>query len=149
MKTGFKIATLESVSDVLEMMKEFNTIDNYQFNKKITEKNLRDFLCNPELGRLWLIQIDGMIIGYIVLTFGFSFEYQGKDAFIDEFFIREDFRKKGIGKRTLEFVLSKAEKLGVKALHLEVEKHNNANRLYKGMGFDSIGRELLTKRLVN
>ncbi len=41
MPTHFEIATLEFAKDILEMMGEFNTIDNYRFNKKITKKKPR------------------------------------------------------------------------------------------------------------
>jgi len=98
------------------------TTVHLEFNRK----NLENFLCNAELGRLWLIQIDDRIIGYIVFTFGFSFEYQGKYAFIHEFFIKEGFRKKVSVKERLNLYYPRQKKLDVKAIHLEVENHINA-----------------------
>ncbi len=147
MTASFEMASLESIPHILAMMEAFNAIDHYPFHRERTEKILADFLGTTELGKLWLIRIDGELIGYIVLTFGFSFEYKGKDAFIDEFFIKKGFRNRGIGKKTLEFALSEAKKMNVKALHLEVENHNRASRLYKKIGFAPSQRTLLTKRL--
>jgi GNAT superfamily N-acetyltransferase len=43
-----------------------------------------------------------MAVGYIVLTFGYSLEYLGRDAFIDEFYLRESYRGRRWGRRTLE-----------------------------------------------
>ncbi|QLG44389.1 GNAT family N-acetyltransferase [Costertonia aggregata] len=149
MEIHFEIATLEDLPDILEMMQDFNAIDNYPFNVKITEQTLMDFLGNTSLGRLWLTYMDDKIVGYVVLTFGFSFEYKGRDAFIDEFFIKKDFRHKGIGKKTMKFVLTAAKKLHVNAIHLEVEKHNKiGSKLYLKSGFNSTDRDLLTKCLI-
>jgi GNAT superfamily N-acetyltransferase len=43
-------------------------------------------------------------IGYIVLTLGDSLEYHGRDAFVDEIYIRESHRGKGIGAQAIKFV---------------------------------------------
>ena len=72
------------IPKILEMMEAFYAIDDYPFDGQNAEATLRHFLENENLGRLWLIQSGSQIVGYIVLTFGFSFEYSGKDAFIDE-----------------------------------------------------------------
>jgi GNAT superfamily N-acetyltransferase len=84
----------------------------------------------------------------LALTFGFSFEYGGRDAFIDEFFIKEGFRGKGIGKLVLKLLEPLALEAGVQTLHLEVEPHNSAgNQLYLNAGFKSNDRILLNKAI--
>lgn len=89
-----------------------------------------------------------MAVGYIVLAFGFSFEYQGHDGFIDECFIKDGYRKKGIGGKAMEIVEAEAATLGIRALHLEVERDNEkGNRLYVKQGYRNNNRLLLTKRL--
>ena len=135
-------------SDVLAMMASFNKIDGYNFDTKIGAKNLEEFSSNVSLGRLYLIKFQGTNIGYIVLSFGFSFEYKGRDAFIDEFFIKPAYRNKGVGSATMDFIESEAKQLNVNAIHLEVEPHNlNAQGLYLNKGYKSNNRILLTKKL--
>jgi ribosomal protein S18 acetylase RimI-like enzyme len=146
MKVIFTQALEEKIPEILLMMEEFSSIDNYSFDKEIRQQNLIEFIHNPNLGRLWTINVNQNTIGYIVLTFGFSFEYKGRDSFIDEFFIKEEFRNKGIGLKTMEFLFLKAVELNIKAIHLEVENHNtNANRLYIKQEFKENNRTLLTK----
>jgi len=41
------------------------------------------------MGRVWLIQYQGQVIGYVILTLGYSLEYGGRDAFIDEQLARQ------------------------------------------------------------
>jgi len=139
---------MNDAPSILEMMASFFAIDDYPFDRNVTNDNLLHFLSTPSLGRIWLIQQDDVIVGYIVLAFGFSFEYLGRDAFIDELFVKEEFRDKGIGTRAMSFVEQQAKLLQVKTIHLEVERHNvKGNRIYSNRQYTDNGRLLLTKRL--
>jgi ribosomal protein S18 acetylase RimI-like enzyme len=142
----FELANSETIPNVLEMMEDFYSLDDYPFDNEKNEKNLKVFISNPELGRLWLIKFENQIVGYICLTFGFSFEFGGRDAFIDEFFIKAEFRNMGIGQQTMDFIENESKELEVKSIHLEVEKHNKTgNKLYLNKGYVDTGRHLLTK----
>jgi GNAT superfamily N-acetyltransferase len=107
-----------------------------------------EFTRNRALGQFWLICINREPVGYVVLTLGFSFEYRGRDAFIDELYLRPEHRGKGIGRRTLQFVEHQAQKAGVNALHLEVSRDNRAAlQLYLHSGYVNHDRYLMTKKL--
>lgn len=95
-----------------------------------------------------MIEHEGADIGYLVISFGFSFEYGGRDAFVDELYIVEGHRRKGIGKTVLQLAEKWALEMGIKALHLEVENHNEqAHRLYLNRGFKNNDRTLMSKRI--
>jgi GNAT superfamily N-acetyltransferase len=148
MSVTFTTAQQEDIPEILEMMADFYAIDHYPFDAALNQKNLEYFLANGDLGRLYLIREESETLGYIVLTFGFSFEYGGRNAFIDEFFLKSAARGKGIGTQTMKFVTEEAKKLEIKALHLEVENHNErANQLYFRQGFTGKNRSLLTKKI--
>jgi ribosomal protein S18 acetylase RimI-like enzyme len=148
MKIQFREAAKEDIPDILAMMKAFNAIDNYAFEPELREQNITWFISNKELGRMWMIPDNAAVIGYLVLTFGFSFEFKGRDAFVDELYLHEDYRSKGIGSMAIDFVLHEATLLGIKAIHLEVEKHNEkGNRLYTKKGFKEHNRFLMTNFL--
>lgn len=146
MKVALRTASKSDFEEVLSMMKDFNAIDHYPFDRELRHRNLIEFTQNENLGRLWVITWNGSSIGYIVLAFGFSFEYGGRDAFIDEFFIKKDYRNKGIGKGTLQYISKAAIDLKINAIHLEVEKHNTgANELYTKSDYRGKERVSLTK----
>lgn len=146
MRAAFQPAQSADIPSILEMMERFYQIDAYPFDEKKNRRNLELFLANQELGRLWIIRNKALAVGYIVLAYGFSFEYGGRDAFIDEFFIEAPYRNRGLGRLTMEFVAEQAKELGVHALHLEVENHNEkGNRLYELQGFKGKERAMLTK----
>lgn len=132
----------------MQLMVDFYAIDHYPFNREKSERNFLLLIGNPALGRLWLIADGDQIIGYVFLAFGFSFEYGGRNAFIDELFLKPEWRNRGIGKTVLAFIEEQAMELGVQTLHLEVEPHNAAGLgLYSSRGFKDSGRHLLVKRL--
>jgi diamine N-acetyltransferase len=148
MEIYFREAPLEKLDAILGMMKDFSAIDNYAFNREERKENLFRFTASKEMGRLWTIYADELMVGYAVLAFGFSFEFGGRDAFIDELYITESYRNKGIGGKTLEFIFANAPALGIKAIYLEVEKHNEkGNVLYVKKGFKDHNRHLMTRSI--
>jgi hypothetical protein len=56
LKVDFKIAGEAHVPEILAMMEQFNAIYNYPFEREKTQKNLVEFLANPNLGRTWVIK---------------------------------------------------------------------------------------------
>ncbi|MBE0663571.1 MAG: GNAT family N-acetyltransferase [Bacteroidales bacterium] len=140
----------EDSQAILDMMADFNAIDNYPFDRQKCLENLNILIRDKQIGRIWMIQSDDAPAGYIVLTFGFSFEYKGRMAMIDEFYIIEKYRNLGIGLKTMEFIHATATELGVNTILLEVENQNEkAKRLYFKQGYSGKDRSLLTKCLKN
>lgn len=136
----------DEIDTLLSMMKNFYAIDNYEYNAGIGKKTALELIENKQLGRLYIIKENLDYVGYIALTFGFSFEYNGRDALIDELYIEENWRNKGIGKLAIEFIVQQTKQLGVNAIHLEVEQHNkSAYELYRKSGFKENDRILMTK----
>lgn len=148
MQVEFAEANQTSIHDILEMMQNFNAMFDYPFDRVRVANNLSFFVHSKHLGQIWTIHNENLIIGYLVMAHGFSFEYGGRDAFIDEFYLKQSFRSMGIGKMALDFVSTQAQRLNIKAIHLEVELENaKAQQLYLKNGFVDNRRTLLTKRL--
>jgi len=144
MAPTYKSITVSDIGVLVAMMREFYAIDNYPINSGISENLFKEFISDTNLGKAWLIFSENEIIGYLILTFVFNFEYQGKIAFLDELYIREKSRGKGIGKQTLQFIQAEARKLGLKHIYLEVESHNEkAQQLYLSSDFDFHKRKLM------
>lgn len=109
---------------------------------------LEKFLGDAELGQAWLLWAGEKPAGYVILTLGYSFEFRGRDAFVDELYIEAEFRRMGLGRRAMEFLEERARELGVNAVHLEVDRGNDAAaELYRRSGYADQGRFLMTKWL--
>jgi GNAT superfamily N-acetyltransferase len=91
---------------------------------------------------------DGAAAGYVVLTFGYSLEFNGHDAFVDELYVEEGHRGKGLGGLAVRLAEDTCRTMGVRALHLEVDRENHrARAVYEKAGFEDRDNHLLTKRL--
>ncbi|MEZ4701586.1 MAG: GNAT family N-acetyltransferase [Rhodothermales bacterium] len=108
---------------------------------------VRPLLGDNAFGRIWLIDVDGVPAGYVAVCFGYSIEFGGRDAFVDEFFLDEAFRGRGIGSAVLDLLPDAVAPFGVRALHLEVGRDNDrARRLYGARGFEARDGYLLMSR---
>ena len=107
-----------------------------------------DFLTAPNLESGWLLETNRQFVGYLVLAFAFSFEFGGRNAFIDELYVVPEYRRRGIGWQALQFAVRTARQGGVSALHLEVSPKNLAAlELYRRAEFLDHDRYLMTRWL--
>ena len=144
----FRPAREQDVDAIIEMIRRYYDEENYPFAEVETRQAVNELIRDEHLGRLWVADEQGHIVGYLAVTLGFSLEYQGRDAFIDELFISEDARGRGLGREALLIAETYCRRLGVRAVHLEVEPHRErARKLYRQTGFEDHARSLMTKRI--
>lgn len=133
---------------LVALMGEFYAEAGYPSNQQRSAEAFAALLSDERLGTVWLIQSGGHAVGYLVVTLGYSMEYGGADAFIDDLFVRPGFRNIGLGSAAVEEARAFCLTRGVRALHLEAEKGNvAAQHIYRRAGFRSHDRELLTLQL--
>lgn len=148
MDIAFTEADRADIDMLLDLMAEYYAFDHIPYDRQEARAALEGLMSDRSLGRVWLIRAGGEAAGYCVLTLWYSLEFRGRAAFVDELFVKERFRGKGIGTKALAFLAETARLLGVKALRLEVEKKNvDAIKLYGTSGFESEDRDLMTKRM--
>ncbi|MEZ9526859.1 GNAT family N-acetyltransferase [Enterovibrio norvegicus] len=134
--TTLQRSSLDDLALILPLVADYHAFEEIESTESMRENAVRKLLNNPDFGCVWLIYSDGHLAGYIALCLGFSIEFNGFDAFVDEFFLSKSFRGKGIGTEVLVAIKREARKLDVKALHLEVAKRNtSAQMLYSKAGF--------------
>jgi ribosomal protein S18 acetylase RimI-like enzyme len=144
----FKSATSDDIETLIAMMREFYAHDGMAFDEVIARRALAGVIGDDTLGRVFLILQANEVAGYAVLTFGYSLEFHGRDAFVDEIYLRNEYRGQGIGKIALQFLTDICAAEGVNALHLEVERENtSAQTVYRKFGFEDHDRYLMTKWL--
>jgi ribosomal protein S18 acetylase RimI-like enzyme len=138
---------VESDADaLLPFMREYYAFDGQGFDEQKAHGALRALLRDANLGCVWLILDGDAAVGYVVLCFGYSLEWLGRDAFIDEFYLREDYRGRGWGRKTMAYVEAEARARGVRTLHLEVVRQNaGALEVYRKLGFQEHESTFLSK----
>lgn len=144
----FEPATSDEIEILVAMMRELYAHDGLAFDEAIARRALLGVIDNETFGRVFLIRLGNEVAGYAVLTFGYSLEFHGRDAFVDELYLRDEYRGRGIGKRALQFLTEVWANEGVTSLHLEVERENtSAQAVYRKFGFEDHDRYLMTKWL--
>ncbi len=145
---ALRLATERDVSVLLEMMDDFNRSEAISWEPVTTEAALRKLLREPALGQAVVLENEGRIQGYAVLTYGYDLEFAGRDAYLTEFYLRPEARGRGLAKWLLARVEERSREAGVHALHLMVRPENSpALTLYQRAGFEEPPRVFLTKRL--
>jgi len=143
-KTSLRIAHVKDVSILLPLVADYHEFEGIQCAESKCESAIRKLLSHPEFGAIWLIYSANELAGYIVLCRGYSIEFSGFDAFIDEFYLKPDFRGKGVGYQVLKNIKTEAKKFEINALHLEVSRRNDrAQKLYKKAGFEAREKYIL------
>jgi ribosomal protein S18 acetylase RimI-like enzyme len=136
MATEIRPATIRHIDELLPLVGAYHEFEGVVQDAESRRKTISTLLLAPELGPVWLIYHAGSLAGYIAICLGYSIEFGGRDAFVDEFFLLEDFRGKGIGSDVLAMVIQRLREDEVKALHLEVGQSNQrARAMYEAAGF--------------
>lgn len=146
---SFRSAGGADVEQLLGFMRGLYEEDgSTPFSRDLVEGALRELLQHPGRGQVWMIERNGEPAGYLVVTWGFSLEFHGRDAFIDELYVAPAHRGLGLGRQAVELAEAACRSAGAWALHLEVEVTNErAHALYRRSGFAERGLRLMTKRL--
>ena len=147
MSRRFALAAAEDLDTLTDMVGEFTAEEGYPYEREAVRAMLAGMLARDDVGRAWLIWDGDDLAGYVALCFGWSIEFRGRDAFVDELFVRKPFRGRGHGTAAMRLVEEQAPALGIRALHLEVERHNRVARgLYERLGYRDRDRHLMTLR---
>lgn len=139
-------ATVSDLDALTGLVQAFHAEDGYPFDEEEVRANLARLLGDPHLGQVWIAEEGGVAVAYLILALGFSLEFRGRDAFIDEVYVRPSHRGQGLGTRALAVAEEACRELGVRAVHLEVERDNvEAHSLYSRKGYVAHNRHLMTK----
>ena len=127
------------------MIRAYYVYDDHAIVENKIASALDAALSNNQHIRIWIIEVSGETAGYLAVAIGFTIEAGGHDGFLDELYLEEPFRGRGIGRKAVEFAISVCPSLGVRRLSLEVERHNyRAKRLYEEVGFLAHDRILMS-----
>ena len=130
------------------MQRDFYAHESVAFDANAAEQSIRTFLAHPPFGRLLILEDEGAVAGFAIVTFSFSFEFRGRAALLDELYVVPSARGRGLGTATLRVVEELCAAEGMTVLQLEVSDANaRANALYQRIGFFDRGNRLLSKTL--
>ncbi|WP_425043910.1 GNAT family N-acetyltransferase [Primorskyibacter sp. S87] len=149
MSAALRLARPEDLDRVLSLVAAFHSEEGIVQDQDQRRSALLPLLEGIPHGCIYLIGPARAPLGYAIITFGWSVEFGGMDAFLDEIYIRPAVRGRGIASEVLHDLPKALAEAGVCAIHLEVNRENEtAQRLYERAGFCLRAKYLLmSKRL--
>lgn len=100
------------------------------------ERTFEQLMSNSPYADCYIFEQDNEVAGYALLAFTWSNEGGGIEIWLDEIYILDKFRGKGIGSEFFDYLFSLP---GIARIRLEAEPDNEgAIRLYKRNGFKEL-----------
>ncbi|MEY8837744.1 GNAT family N-acetyltransferase [Cribrihabitans sp. XS_ASV171] len=147
MSAALHLAKPDDLDRVMTLVTAFHVEEGLEGTDETRRAALQPLLDGIPHGCVYLIGPVRAPLGYVVITFGWSLEFGGMDAFVDEIFIRPAVRGRGIATEVLVSLPKALAPAGVRALHLEVDRGNEtAQRLYARAGFRGRERYMLMSK---
>lgn len=139
---------ITETAEVLSMMEVFYASDALLVHPEtaVLEKMLSDALQDTPLLTGYGFEVDGALAGYGMVTRSYSTERGGICVWIEDIYIKPQYRGQGIGSAFLRFV--EEANPGAMRLRLEAEPENErAMHVYQKAGFEILGYTQLVKEL--
>ena len=128
MKFNIRKMTLEDVPDVIDL-------DQKSFSLPWPERSFRFELTANPASRSWVADLDGKIVGMIVVWLIID------EAHVATLATHPDFRRRGIAKKLLAHALRHLMDDGARSSFLEVRESNiAAQEMYRKFGYEASGR---------
>lgn len=130
----FRPSDGEVVAELIQDLYQQDPSDRPMLPQKITA-TFDSLTSHPDRGCILVIEHENEIAGYSIIINFWSNEFGGNVSFIDELYIKKEFRAKGIGTDFIKYLAE--NKFGnAVALRLEVTPQNKkARKLYESIGF--------------
>jgi ribosomal protein S18 acetylase RimI-like enzyme len=122
------------LDQLLGLAREYCLEDRHAWDPDRAKAGFGPLLEADTHGIVWVAEEDSAIFGYAVVTWSWSIESGGRDALLDEIYVRD--RGGGVGSELIAGVIDDCRARGIPRIFLETELHNEgARRLYRRHGF--------------
>jgi len=150
MTVNVRAAMAGDIPQLLSLIRrywEFERIAGFEAAR--IEMLLQRLLVEPRLGAVWVAEESDRLVGYLVAATLLSLEHGGLMAEVDELFVLEEARSRGIGARLLAAGEAALAARGCVRLQLQLGADNGVARaFYEGRGYCARdGYRLLEKAL--
>ena len=133
---NFRKIKREDVATYVAMATDFYSSPAvlHSIPQKYIEHTAEAVLGGTPFADIYIFEKNGRVVGYGLLAFTHSQEAGGRVVWIEEIYVKEEYRGRGLGSEFLEFV---KESIPARRYRLETEPENaRAAELYRRHGFE-------------
>ncbi|MDR1587790.1 MAG: GNAT family N-acetyltransferase [Treponema sp.] len=133
--TLLRFAEKEDTPLILEFIRALAEYENLLDMVEATEEDLRDCLFEKKMAELIICEYDGRPAGFALFFHNFSTFLGRPGIYIEDLFVRPEFRGRGLGKLLLEFIAETAVKRNCGRLEWACLNWNEPSiKFYKSQG---------------
>ncbi|MEM9709103.1 MAG: GNAT family N-acetyltransferase [Pseudomonadota bacterium] len=137
MSAALTLAEPDDLDRLLAMAAKYHSEMGRPFDDAHRRAALLPLLEGASHGAVWLIGPKMGPVGYVAVGFVWSLECAGLLGMIEEIFIRENVRGRGIGTEALAALVARLSETGIAGIDLTVAKENDAAwRIFSRLGFE-------------
>lgn len=137
----------------MDFMQEVMSSNPYWASLRMpTEEEMKsvfkEAMNTPDEILIFVCEADGEVVGYTNTWTVYSIWSRGKSLIVDDLYIALDYRRSGIGKKMMEYLIEFAKNNGYRRVQLHAELDNEkAHGLYRKLGFSEEGILFFMKKL--
>jgi GNAT superfamily N-acetyltransferase len=126
----------KKIADLLmQQMTRTHTEETYQTLLNGIQQSLQE----GSLSKIAIAEEQGTVLGLAFFNIGISLKKGGKYIWLNDLFVHNEHRNRGIAKKILLHVIHWAENEGLKGIELETGINNSVTKhLYNSLGFHDI-----------
>lgn len=147
MKIGFAVAA--DLPRMAELLAELFTLESdFKPDRAKQIEGMRTILDEPELGKLFVVRLEGNVVGMANALFTISTAEGGRALLLEDVIISPEHRGKGYGRQLVEHILRWAKQRGIVRITLLADRDNQpAQVFYRKLGFNDSHMVVLRKHL--
>ena len=131
MKIAIRKANRQDFPAILSLFTEFAVFQKTPEKMHIT---LEQLLEDEAYFQCFVAEADNQVVGFATWFFAY-YSWTGRGIYLDDLYVKDSFRKYGIGKRLLDSVIGLAKEHKCKTVRWLVSRWNaNAIEFYKSIG---------------
>ena len=101
--------------------------------QKWTQKTALEKITNSfKKDDIHIVMVEKKIVGFIISRIRMK---KGKEVYVDEFWLKPDYQRKGVGKILLKFIEDKYKKRGISRIGLVANRKAGAVHFYKKLKY--------------
>lgn len=125
----------EDVSTLLELIKEIAEYEKMSDQVIATEETLMESIFKNNRANALILEIDNKKIGYCIYFYNFSTFIGRNGIYIEDIFIKKEYRGNGFGSEIFKFLAKKAKEEGCKRIEWSCLNWNEPSiKFYKSLG---------------